>query len=136
MEQCELCNIKLSLNQKIVFENEHSLFLQLDDYQEKGVLLEGCGIIIPKRHRQTVFDLTREEWISMYELIGTIKNHIDQKHSPEGYNIGWNINETGGQNINHAHMHIIPRYSDENLAGQGIRSHLKSEKNYRNAETE
>lgn len=131
MKKCELCNINLNLNQKIIFENEHSLFLQLVDYQEQDVLLEGCGIIIPKSHRATVFDLTREEWASMYDLISTVNSHIDQKYSPEGYNLGWNVNETGGQKIDHAHMHIIPRYSDEKLAGQGIRSHLKSEQNYR-----
>lgn len=132
MDKCELCNLELNLDQKIVFENEYSIYLQLDDYQKQGVLLEGSGIIIPKSHRTTVFYLTKEEWASMYELISAVKEYIDQKHSPDGYNVGWNVDRAGGQNIEHAHLHIIPRYSDEILAGKGIRSHLKSEYNNRN----
>jgi len=60
-----------------------------------------------------------------------VKVHIDNSHKPDGYNIGWNVYETGGQHINHAHMHVMPRYHDEKLAYKGIRSHLKDKSNRR-----
>ena len=31
----------------------------------------------------------------------------------------------------HAHLHVIPRFADQPLAGQGIRSHLMSDANRR-----
>ena len=33
------------------------------------------------------------------------------------------------QEVFHAHLHVIPRFRQEPMAGQGIRSHLKSEAN-------
>lgn len=37
----------------------------------------------------------------------------------------------GGQSIHHAHLHVVPRFRDEPLAGKGIRPWLKSEANLR-----
>ena len=50
---------------------------------------------------------------------------------PQGYNVGWNCGPVGGQEIFHAHLHVIPRYQDEPLAGKGIRYWLKQEINVR-----
>ena len=38
------------------------MFLQLEQAQEKGINLEDAGLIVPKKHRETAFDLTIEEW--------------------------------------------------------------------------
>jgi diadenosine tetraphosphate (Ap4A) HIT family hydrolase len=54
-------------------------------------------------------------------------------YKPQGYNIGWNVGSVGGQEIFHAHLHIIPRYEDEPLAGKGIRYWLKQPQNKRRA---
>lgn len=56
---------------------------------------------------------------------------IDREFSPEGYNIGWNAGETGGQHIPHAHLHVIPRFAEGPYAGKGIRHWLKSKDNIR-----
>ncbi len=56
---------------------------------------------------------------------------IDEKHTPSGYNIGWNSGATAGQHIMHAHLHILPRYEDEQMKGKGIRYLFKHESNSR-----
>jgi histidine triad (HIT) family protein len=53
----------------------------------------------------------------------------DDEFSPDGYNVGWNSGRVGGQEVFHAHLHVIRRFKQEPLAGQGIRSHLKSDAN-------
>jgi histidine triad (HIT) family protein len=55
-----------------------------------------------------------------------VKRWMDDEFRPDGYNIGWNCGKTGGQEVFHAHMHVIPRFAQEPLAGQGIRAWLKS----------
>ena len=52
-----------------------------------------------------------------------------ERFAPDGYNIGWNCGATGGQEICHAHMHVMPRFRQEPLAGKGIRALLKSDAN-------
>ena len=60
-----------------------------------------------------------------------VKKYLDENYQPQGYNLGWNCGEVGGQHIFHAHFHILPRYENEPLAGKGIRYILKSEENQR-----
>jgi diadenosine tetraphosphate (Ap4A) HIT family hydrolase len=125
MSNCEYCHLILE-NQRIVLENEHCIFLQLLNPD-----IEGSGIIIPKAHRETVFDLTKEEWAATYALILEAKEMIDREHKPDGYNVGWNCGSVGGQHIFHSHLHIIPRFEDEAFAGKGIRNWFKSPENKR-----
>ncbi|WP_370456149.1 HIT family protein [Planomicrobium sp. YIM 101495] len=105
--------------------------MQLEKASEKGVPLEGAGIIIPKIHRETIFDVTQEEWVATYDLLQAVKQHLDKLYEPDGYNLGWNCGEVAGQHIPHAHFHVLPRYEDELLAGKGIRYLFKGEQNKR-----
>ena len=127
MNTCEYCNLKFD-DQKLVLENEHCLFLML-----KQPDIEGSGIIIPRKHRETVFDLTEQECISTNALLKEVKGHIDMEYKPDGYNVGWNCGSVGGQHVFHAHLHVIPRYADELYAGKGIRNWFKSKENRRNS---
>lgn len=125
-ELCPLCNPEMIEDQKTVLANEHCLFLQMTQK-----VLKGSGLIVPREHRQTVFELGEEEWHSTYSLLKEVKELLDDLYQPDGYTIGWNSGETGGQHIFHAHLHVIPRFADEPYAGRGIRSWLKDEENIR-----
>jgi len=99
--------------------------------QRTEPILIGSGLIVPKRHCRTVFDLTVEEWQATYQLLQEAKKLLDENYHPNGYNIGWNCEANAGQEIFHAHLHVIPRYVDEPLAGRGIRYWIKQEANRR-----
>ncbi|MBM6617990.1 HIT family protein [Bacillus suaedaesalsae] len=130
-KDCVFCHLELVPDQNILFSNEHCIFIQLDSVQIKGSILEGSGLIIPKQHRETAFDLTREEWDATYSLLHEVKAYIDESHKPQGYNLGWNCGDVAGQHVFHAHFHVIPRFEDEPLAGKGIRHLFKSNVNER-----
>ena len=44
-----------------------------------------------------------------------LKLKLDADLSPNGYNVGINVNESAGQTIFHVHMHLIPRYKEDNV---------------------
>ncbi|ACO46184.1 HIT family protein [Deinococcus deserti] len=125
---CPYCDLAEMRRGAFVLEND--LCLLSIKPSENGAL-EGAGIIIPKAHRPTVFDLTTEEWAATQTLLHQTRDHLDAGLAPDGYNVGWNVGELGGQHIMHAHFHVIPRFADEPMAGRGIRSHLKSVENRR-----
>jgi len=121
---CPFCS--LQNKEEVVLQNEHCLFLQRDE-----PILVGSGLIVPRRHCRTAFDLNVEEWQATYSMIQAAKKLLDKTYQPDGYNLGWNCEAIAGQEIFHAHLHVIPRYADEPLAGRGIRYWFKQEKNRR-----
>jgi histidine triad (HIT) family protein len=125
---CIFCDIDNCPDHEIVFRSERVLFVQSEKYQGA---LEHSGVIIPVAHRETVFDLTPEEFQATYTLLHEVKRYMDEEFRPDGYNVGWNCGKVGGQHVFHAHMHVIPRFRDEPLAGMGIRTYLKSDANVR-----
>jgi diadenosine tetraphosphate (Ap4A) HIT family hydrolase len=112
--------------QEITWQNDLYLLIQ----QEHPVLINS-GCIIPKDHREMPFDLTRKEWNSSHDLLHAVKTLLDERHSPDGYTIGWNCGATGGQTVFHMHLHVIPRFADELYTGQGIRNWLRRDENRR-----
>lgn len=123
---CPFCNPEIDKSQRIIFDSEYSLFLQTPQR-----VLVGSGVIVPKRHYETVFDLNQDEWNDIHQLLQKVKQYLDEQYKPDGYNVGWNCGSVGGQEIFHAHMHVIPRFANEPLAGKGIRHWLKQEENKR-----
>lgn len=126
MVNCLFCSIEKDLEQRVVLSNKYCMFLQ----KPQEVLI-GSGVIVSKEHRETVFDLSKDEWNSIFELLKEVKVYLDKQYNPQGYNIGWNVGSVGGQDIFHAHLHIIPRYKEEPLAGKGIRYWIKQPQNRR-----
>lgn len=129
MKGCNFCNKELVKKEKIL-ENETCIFLSGEGYNHEGVLT-GSGIIIPKKHKETPFDLSEKEVYDTMILLKKVKDYLDKKFNPDGYSIGWNIGEVSGQAVFHAHLHVMPRYNDELLAGKGIRHFLKQKENKR-----
>jgi histidine triad (HIT) family protein len=113
-------------DQKIIFKQELVLFMQNEKAQGA---LKHSGVIIPIEHRETVFDMTEAEIIATFKLLLDVKRWMNDNFSPDGYNVGWNCGKVGGQEVLHAHMHVIPRFQQEPLAGAGIRTLLKSDAN-------
>ncbi len=110
----------------VVLEDEHCWFLR-----KPQAVLAGSGIIMPKLHRDTVFDLTPAERAATGEMLRAAKALIDRELSPDGYSLGWNCGPAGGQQTPHAHFHVIPRFKDEPYAGRGIRWWFNHEDNLR-----
>jgi diadenosine tetraphosphate (Ap4A) HIT family hydrolase len=123
---CGFCHLSENPDRKTIYGNDMVLFLQNE--QEQGALL-GSGVIIPVRHAETLFDLTQEEVCATFELLKQVKLWMDETYHPDGYNVGWNCGEVGGQRDMHAHMHVIPRFRQEPYAGCGIRYWLKQPEN-------
>jgi histidine triad (HIT) family protein len=123
--RCPLCAIGESVPAPR-FADDLVVFVQDERFQGA---LKHSGVIVPIRHCTTVFDLTEPEITATFRLLAVVKRWMDEAFAPDGYNVGWNCGRVGGQEVFHAHMHVIPRFAQEPLAGQGIRAHLKSDAN-------
>ena len=113
-QPCPFCTL---VNRKIYLENDLSIGI-LDGFP----ISNGHSLIIPKRHVGSIFDIQKDELLSLFNLLADVKNKLTEQFSPDGFNIGINDNEAAGQTISHVHIHLIPRYrGDQEDPRGGIR---------------
>lgn len=124
---CEFCDVDRFRTSTLFLENELCLYAGQMDV----TVLPGAGIVIPRRHVESPFALNPEEWAATGELIIAAKQVIDARLAPDGYNLGWNVMPTAGQEVAHVHLHVIPRFADEPEAGKGIRWLFRQDHNVR-----
>src|SRR5688500_4594400 len=98
---------------------------------DRYAVAPGHALIIPPRHVAAWCDASTAERSAMLEMVDVIRLIIDQKHSPDGYNLGLNIGAAAGQTVDHLHLHVIPRYlGDVPDPRGGVRHVLAARGNY------
>lgn len=125
MDDCNFCLVNDRLKGEILARNDLCYLVDNGD----PVLLH-AGMVIPYRHVASPLELNADEWLATHTLLRQAVALYDA-HSPDGYNIGWNVGQAAGQHVFHAHLHVIARFADEPLAGKGMRHFYKQESNKR-----
>ncbi len=76
---------------------------------------KGQVLVIPKDHVENIYGFSEEMaariMLATKKLAIAVKNGVDA----DGVNLIMNNEEVAGQQIFHAHMHIIPRFNDDGL---------------------
>jgi histidine triad (HIT) family protein len=75
----------------------------------------GHTLVIPKRHAENIFETTAEEWQAVSELVRTLSIAVEKATEAHGLNIKMNNREHGGQDVMHAHVHVVPRYKGDGV---------------------
>jgi len=98
---CPFCNI----DDKKILETKNAIVIY-----DKFPVTKNHSLIIPKRHIESFFDLTAEEYADCMVLIKTSKKTLcELDRTISGFNIGINDGVDAGQTISHCHIHLIPR---------------------------
>ena len=122
-ENCIFCKIvsgEIPANK--IYEDDYTLaFLSIGPHNP------GHTLVIPKDHFENVYGLPDETLcrtiITVKKIAIAIKNGLET----DGINIGMNNEETAGQEIPHAHFHIIPRKEGDGLVHWGAKAYLPGE---------
>lgn len=75
----------------------------------------GHTLVIPKKHYANLLEMPNELLSKMFIIVKNISEKLTKATQCEGFNILNNNGEAAGQTIHHFHVHIIPRYSNDNL---------------------
>ncbi len=106
MNGCLFCKIaKKEIGAEVVFENETALaFL---DILPKA---PGHTMVIPKRHAQNISELPDDLVGPFFQTVKNVTAQIDRALQPDGFTLGINHGKASGQEVQHLHVHIIPRW--------------------------
>jgi len=110
-EACIFCKIiKGEIPSTKIYEDKEVLsFLDINPANK------GHALVIPKKHYETLIDIPEKEIGKIMEAVQKIARMIEKNLKPDGYNILMSNHEAAEQVINHAHIHIIPRYKTDNF---------------------
>lgn len=76
---------------------------------------KGHALIVPKRGFETVFDGDGDTLAHMMRAAQKIAHALKTTVQAEGVNIIMNNGSVAGQEIMHAHLHVIPRYEGDEV---------------------
>ena len=109
MSDCVFCKIVSGeIPNYTVYEDDYTLaFLDITPRAK------GHTLVIPKRHSLNLLDLDEDSVSKLLPAVKKVQEKIDIVLKPDGYNIGWNHGEAGGQVVPHLHIHIMPRFSGD-----------------------
>ncbi|CAM4061632.1 HIT family protein [Lederbergia lenta] len=109
MSNCIFCKIvNGELPSTKVYENDDVLaFLDLSQ------ITKGHTLVIPKIHNENIYDLSPAIAAKLFEAVPAISRAINKEFEPQGLNLLNNNGTFAGQAVFHFHLHLIPRY-DEN----------------------
>lgn len=106
---CIFCEIgKGNIPAKKVYEDEKYLaFLDLSQ------TTTGHTLVIPKKHSKNIFELD-EDSLDIMSAVKKVALILKKTFNPIGINIVSN-NERPLQSVEHFHIHLIPRYENDNF---------------------
>ena len=106
---CIFCEIIAgNIPGKKVYEDDEILAI-LDISQTT----KGHTLVMPKKHYANFLEMPVSEFGSLMEKAQSISNKVIENLDAKGCNVLINPNEVAGQTVMHTHVHIIPRY-DQN----------------------
>ncbi|MBT3836291.1 HIT family protein [Candidatus Woesearchaeota archaeon] len=103
---CKIVNGEIPAHK--VFEDDDSLAF-LDNKPHT----KGHTVVISKKHGETVFEFTNDELKELMIDVKKVMALLQEKLSPDGFNVGWNHNTAGGQVVPHLHVHVMPRWNGD-----------------------
>ena len=103
---CEIVNGNIP--SKKVYEDDK--FLAILDISQTTM---GHTLVMPKKHYENMLEMPENEYGELMMLVHKLSHKIVKNMNATGLNVLSNTNPSAGQTVMHTHIHIIPRY-DEN----------------------
>ncbi|NQN87689.1 HIT family protein [Streptococcus suis] len=109
MSDCIFCKIIAGeIPASKVYEDDQVLaFLDITQ------VTKGHTLVIPKKHYRNVLDMDAEAAGQLFTAVPAIARQLKEKLGASGLNIVNNNEEAAGQTVFHTHIHLLPRF-DQN----------------------
>ena len=103
---CKIANKQIPA--EIVYEDSDTLAF-LDIHPRAP----GHTMIIPKIHAENILDLPDNLVGKVFLTVKKIAGMLTKAFKPEGFTIGINHGRVSGQVVDHLHIHVMPRFSND-----------------------
>ena len=108
---CPFCQLSES---RVLKSTAYSLAIR-----DSFPISEGHTLVVPITHVSSIYELGEEELLDLWALAGKVREDLKASYSPDAFNIGINDGWAAGQTVEHAHVHVIPRWEGDVLDPRG-----------------
>ena len=106
---CLFCKIAAKqIPSEIVYEDDHAVA-----FLDVRPRTEGHTMVIPKYHAPTVAALPDEEVAPLFLAVKKTAELLTAGLRPDGITIGINQGRASGQEVDHLHVHLMPRWHND-----------------------
>lgn len=110
-ENCIFCKIAAGeIPSATIYEDED--FRVILDIEPAS---KGHALILPKEHYANLYELPEELATKVLLVAKKVITKMKDIVGCDGYNVLQNNGEVAGQTVFHYHMHLIPRYKDDDV---------------------
>ena len=74
---------------------------------------EGHALVVPHRPVLSLYELDAPMQAEIWDTVRRVRDMLEDRFIPAGFNIGVNDGRAAGQTVPHAHVHVIPRYAGD-----------------------
>lgn len=75
---------------------------------------KGHALILPKEHADNLYELPDETAGNAMKLAKNLIIRMKKRLHADGFNLVQNNEDAAGQTVHHFHLHLIPRYEEDN----------------------
>jgi histidine triad (HIT) family protein len=94
----------------ILYENDCSLSIL-----DINPIHYGHALVIPKKHHKDFLEVHPDELSGIMQAVHILSSAIVKAYRLEGFNFFANNGAIAGQSVFHFHIHVTPRYRDDNI---------------------
>jgi len=109
MDDCIFCKLANGIFEAATLYEDDSFRVILD----LGPAARGHALIIPKAHYANIYELPEALAMKAMALAKHMASVMTKALECDGFNLVQNNGEAAGQTVFHFHMHLIPRYKED-----------------------
>jgi len=110
VDDCAFCRIVSGEDEAhVLYEDERTVA-----FLDENPAVEGHALVIPKAHREDVLAGDGATAAAVFDTVQTVSRALDAAFEPDGFSVFHSSGSLVG-NVEHAHVHVVPRETDDGV---------------------
>jgi histidine triad (HIT) family protein len=112
MDDCPFCAIAAgTAPAHVAYDGETAVA-----FLDANPAARGHTLVAPRDHYETLTDAPPETATATFEAVHRVVGAIEAAVAPDGVTVVQSNGAAAGQDVDHLHVHVIPRYDDDTIA--------------------
>lgn len=110
MDECPFCRIIAGESDAyVLYETERTIA-----FLDRNPATRGHTLVVPREHREYLFSTEASLAEPVFRTVDDVSMAIEKALDPDGVSLFYTTSTLVGE-ITHAHVHLLPRYTDDDI---------------------